>query len=332
MVGVIIFAVIIPFLVGDYWFSAILIPFMAFTLAAIGLNLLFGYCGQVSLGHAAFMAVGGYTATVLYIHHVPWPVSVFAAGLMTALVGLLFGLPCARLKGFYLLMATFAAQFTLPWVISRVVPLLVPAGLAVAGGDTVYPPVATIFGWEVDSYFERYFVSLAILMVMTVFAMNLVRSRIGRAWVAIRDHDVAANILGFNLARYKLLAFAISSFYAGIAGSLLVFFYYGNAHAGEFSVDLSLLMLAVVILGGMGSIIGNYFGTAVIITVPILLNRFLMALGHLSGIPITSGLVGGVQAIVYGALIIFFLIVEPLGLAKLWKNVKDYFRLWPFAY
>ncbi len=169
-------------------------------------------------------------------------------------------------------------------------------------------------------------------MVMTVFAMNLVRSRVGRAWVAIRDHDVAANILGFNLARYKLLAFAISSFYAGVAGALLVFFYYGNAHVGEFTVELSLLLLAIVILGGMGSIIGNYFGTAVIILVPIFLNRFLMDLGSALGIPITSGLVGGVQAIVYGALIIFFLIVEPLGLAKLWKNVRDYFRLWPFAY
>lgn len=330
--GVLVLAVLIPFKVGDYWFSVILIPFISFALAAIGLNLLFGYCGQVSLGHAAFMAVGGYTATVLYIHHVPWLVSLFGGGLMTSLVGLLFGIPCARLKGFYLLMATFAAQFTIPWMISRVVPLLVPAGLAVAGGDTVYPPVATIFGWQVDSYLERYFVSLGLLIVMTVFAMNLVRGRVGRAWVAIRDHDVAANILGFNLARYKLLAFAISSFYAGIAGGLLVFFYYGNAHVGEFTVDLSLRLLAVVILGGMGSIIGSYFGTTIIILVPILLNRFLMGLGSALGIPVSSALVGGVEVIILGILIVFFLILEPLGLAKLWKNVRDYFRLWPFAY
>jgi len=332
VMGVMIAAVLIPFMVGDYWFSVILIPFIAFAVAAIGLNLLFGYCGQVSLGHAAFMAVGGYTATILYIHHVPWLVSMLAAGLMTSLVGLLFGIPCARLKGFYLLMATFAAQFTMPWVISRVVPFLVPVGLAVAGGDTVYPPVATILGWEVDSYFERYFVSLAFLVALTIFAMNLVRSRVGRAWIAIRDHDVAANILGFNLARYKLLAFAISSFYAGIAGGLLVFFYYGNAHVGEFSIELSLLLLAVVILGGMGSIIGSYLGTAVIILLPVLLSPLLMTLGSALGIFVSAGLVGGVQFIVLGVLIVFFLIVEPLGLAKLWKNVRDYFRLWPFAY
>lgn len=332
IVGVVVMALVIPFFVTDYWFSAILIPFIAFCLAAIGLNLLFGYCGQVSLGHAAFMAVGGYTATVLYIHHVPWLLSMFAAGLMAALMGLIFGIPSARLKGFYLLMATLAAQFTIPWIISRVVPLLVPAGLAVAGGDTVYPPAAKILGWTIDSYFERYFVSLAFLMVMTVFAMNLVRSRVGRAWVAIRDHDVAAKILGFNLTYYKLLAFALSSFYAGIAGALLVFFYFGNAHVGEFTLELSLLLLAIVILGGMGSIIGNFFGTAVIIFIPILLNRFLPALGDILGIYISSGLIGGAVAIIYGILIVLFLIVEPLGLAKLWKNVRDYFRLWPFAY
>jgi len=332
VVGVLAFGVFIPFVASDYWFSVILIPFLLFTIAAIGLNLLSGYCGQWSLGHAAFMAVGGYTATVLYMHDVPFLASVFLAGLVTALVGLFFGIPSARIKGFYLLMATLAAQFTLPWAISRVVPLLVPAGLAVAGGDTVYPPVARILGWEIDSYFERYFVSLGFLLVMTVFAMNLVRSRVGRAWIAIRDHDVAAKILGFNLTRYKLLAFAISSFYAGVAGALVVFFYFGVAHVGEFSLDLSIKLLAIVIIGGVGSIIGNFFGTAFILFLPIFLNRSLTALGNALGFHVGGGIISGAEFFIFGALIVVFLIMEPLGLAKLWKNIRDYFRLWPFAY
>jgi len=332
LVGLLVVAVVIPFFATDYWFSAILIPFLTFTIATMGLNLMTGYAGQISLGHAAFIAVGGYTATILLIYDVPFLVTVVAGGLVAALVGLVFGIPSARIKGLYLAMATLAAQFVLPWAISRVVPLVVPTGLAVAGGDTVYPPMPRLLGWGIDSLFERYFVSLVTLAVMTLFAMNLVRSRVGRAWVAIRDHDVAAKILGVNITHYKLLAFAIGSFYAGVSGALMVFFYYGVAHVGEFGLDLSIKLLAAIIIGGLGSTIGSFFGTAFIILLPIFLNVSLTFLGNLSGFNVSTGIIAGVENIVFGALVVVLLIVEPLGLAKMWQNLKDYFRLWPFSY
>lgn len=325
-------AVGIPLVANDYWHGAIILPFLLFTIAAIGLNLLTGYCGQISLGHAAFMAVGGYTAAIAYIHHVPFLLSVFFGGVSAALIGLLFGIPSARIKGLYLAMATLAAQFALPWVISRVVPFFVPTGLAVAGGDTIYPPAIYIFGWRVSSYLDRYYVSLFFLALLTVFAMNLVRSRVGRAWIAVRDHDVAASILGFNITYYKLLAFAISSFYAGIAGALLVFFYFGVAHVLEFGLGLSVQLLAMVIIGGLGSNLGSFLGVVFILLLPIFLNQLLTFLGGIGGTFISSGITSGVESVIFGILVVLFLVVEPLGLAKLWENIKDYFRLWPFSY
>lgn len=332
LVGLLVIAVVIPFFATDYWFSAILLPFLTFTIATLGLNLMTGYAGQVSLGHAAFIAVGGYAATVLLIYDVPFLLTVLSGGLVAALVGLVFGIPSARIKGLYLAMATLAAQFVLPWAISRVVPMVVPTGLAVAGGDTVYPPRPHLFGLEIDTLFERYFVCLTILAIMTLCAMNLVRSRVGRAWVAIHNHDVAAKILGVNITYYKLLAFAIGSFYAGVSGALMVFFYYGVAHVGEFGLDLSLRLLGAIIVGGVGSIIGSFFGTAFIILLPIFLNVFLTLLGNLPGFNVSTGIIAGVENIVFGALVVVLLIVEPLGMARMWQNLKDYFRLWPFSY
>jgi len=327
---VIAFAVI-PYVATDYWFSAILLPFLLFSMAAVGLNLLAGYCGQVSLGHAAFMGVGGYVAVIASIHDVPFLLSVLLGGIVAALVGLLFGIPSARIKGLYLAMATLAAQFALPWIISRLAPLFLPTGLAI-GGDTIYPPATYILGMRIHSYHERYFVSLIILVLLTIFAMNLIRSRVGRAWIAVRDHDVAANILGYNITYYKLLAFSISSFYAGIAGALLIFFYFGVAHVLEFNLNLSVRLLAMVIIGGLGSIVGSFLGVAFILLMPIFLNQFLTFLGESMGLYISSGITSGVESLIFGLLVIVFLVTEPLGLAKLWGNIKDYFRLWPFSY
>ena len=338
-VVLVIAIIVIPLVADDYWFGAIILPFLIFSIAAIGLNLLTGYCGQISLGHAAFIMVGGYTATVLYIGvpHMgipsfPFLLSVLAGGLNAALIGLLFGIPSARIKGLYLAMATLAAQFTLPWVVSRVTPFFVKGGLAVAGGDTLYPPASYIFGWQIKTNVDKYYVALGFLMVLTIFAMNLARSRVGRAWVAIRDHDVAARILGFDITYYKLLAFAISSFYAGIAGGLLVFFYFGVAHVGEFGLLLSIRLLAIVLIGGLGSILGNFYGVAFFLLLPIFLNRMLVSVGDSLGIFVSTGITSGVETLIFGTLVIVFLIVEPLGFAKLWENFKDYFRLWPFSY
>ena len=338
-VAILVLAIVFPFLANtyfpaaaEYWIRAIILPFMIFTIAVIGLNLLTGYCGQISLGHAAFIMVGGYTATILSIYNSPFLLSVFLGGLSAALVGLFFGLPSARIKGLYLAMATLAAQFTLPWVISRVTPLVVPTGLSVAGGDTVYPPASYIFNWQITTNLDKYYVSLAFLILLTIFAMNLVRSRVGRAWIAVRDHDVAARILGFDITYYKLLAFAISSFYAGIAGALLVFLFFGVAHVGEFGLGLSVQLLAMVLIGGLGSILGNFFGVAFFLLLPIFLNQILLSLGEAAGIYVSTGITSGVEVLIFGTLVILFLVVEPLGLAKLWENFKDYFRLWPFSY
>ncbi len=324
---------------AEYWIRAIILPFMIFSIAVIGLNLLTGYCGQISLGHAAFTMVGGYTATILSIGmphlgipRVPFVFSVLLGGLNAALIGLLFGLPSARIKGLYLAMATLAAQFTLPWVVSRVTPFFVKGGLAVAGGDTLYPPASYIFNWQIKTNLDKYYVSLAFLILLTIFAMNLVRSRVGRAWVAVRDHDVAARILGFDITFYKLLAFAISSFYAGVAGGLLVFLYFGVAHVGEFSLLLSIQLLAMVLIGGLGSILGNFFGVAFFLLLPIFLNQIVTSLGEAAGIYVSIGITSGIEILIFGTLVIVFLVVEPLGLAKLWGNFKDYFRLWPFSY
>jgi branched-chain amino acid transport system permease protein len=329
---VVLATVLLPLLATDYWLSAIILPFLIFTIAAIGLNLLTGSCGQVSLGHGAFMAVGGYTAAILYIHDIPFILSIIVAGVGAALIGLFFGMPSARIKGLYLAMATLAAQFALPWVISRAAPFVVPTGLAVAGGDTIYPPAIYIFGWRVTSWQEKYYVALVFLALLTIFAMNLMRSRIGRAWIAIRDHDVAASILGFDITLYKLLAFTVSSFYAGIAGALLVFLFYGVAHVGEFGLNLSIQLLAMIIIGGLGSILGNFFGVGFIMLVPIFLNRLLTSVGETLGIYVSTGITSGVESLIFGTLIILFLVIEPLGLAKLYQNLKDYFRLWPFSY
>lgn len=331
--GVLLVAlVLIPLFATEYWFSAIILPFLLFSIAVIGLNLLVGSCGQISLGHGALMAVGGYAATLIYMREFPFLLSVISGGIVAALVGLLFGIPSARIKGLYLAMATLAAQFALPWVISRLTPLFLPTGQGAVGGDTLFPPAPYILGLRIQSYPERYFVSLLFLIILTIVAMNLLRSRVGRAWIAVRDHDVAANILGFNITYYKLLAFTISSFYAGISGALLIFFYFGVAHVLEFGLNLSIELLAMVIIGGLGSMLGSFLGVAFILLLPIFLNQFLTFLGDAAGFYVSSGITAGVESLIFGALVIIFLVTEPLGLAKLWNNIKDYFRLWPFSY
>ena len=333
IIAVVVLAFLIPLVATDWWLGAILLPWLIFTIGVIGLNLMAGYTGQFSLGHAAFMGIGGYTAVVFSAHGFPFLWNVVAGGIGGAIAGLLFGLPTARIKGLYLLMATMAAQFLLPWLTARLIPHLVPPGVIIGGGgDTVSPAPTMIFGWHVNTLAEEYYVALVMLILATVFAMNLVRSRIGRAWVAIRDHDVAARILGINIFRYKLLSFAVGCFYAGIAGALLVFLFYGVAHVDEFHFGWSLRVLGAVIIGGMGSMIGSFFGTGFIVVFPFMLNRALVALADATGLPITLGIITGIEFMVFGALMIIFLVFEPHGLAKIYQNFKDYFRLWPFSY
>lgn len=321
---------VIPVVGSEYWLSTIMIPFLAYALAAIGLNLLSGYAGQLSVGTGGFMAVGAF-ATYKLVTAFPGLNIVFAlflAGIVTALVGILFGFPSFRIKGFYLFVTTLAAQFFLIWLFNTV-PWFYNYN---ASGEISAPPRAVfghflVTGAEADPRAKYLFV-LTLVVVLTLLAKNLVRGRIGRAWMAIRDMDIAAEIIGIRPLRTKLLAFALSSFYCGIAGAIWAFIYTGSVSPSAFGLDVSLRVLFMIILGGLGSILGSFLGAAFIVLLPILLVRA----PQLAGLGLPVNLVTNLQAMIFGALIVFFLIVEPRGLARLWQIGKEKLRLWPFPH
>jgi branched-chain amino acid transport system permease protein len=317
----------IPYLTNEYWMGSLIVPFLIFALSALGLNFLTGYAGQLSLGHAAFMGVGAYGAVLLYARcGVPLLPSLLGGGLIAAAVGALFGLPALRIKGFYLVVSTLAAQFIIEWVITHVT--------WIGGGvfATIDTPPLQIGSWLLDTPVEKYYLTLAIVMLLTIVAKNLVRSRVGRAWMAIRDRDIAAEIMGIPLFHYKLLAFAVSSFYAGIAGGLMSCTYYAAANIEEFNLLLSFRLLGMIIIGGMGSVLGSFLGAGFIVVLPIFINQVLVVFGRMAGRLVTTDLLANTEFMLFGALIVFFLIVEPLGLARLWLTLKNYLRLWPFPY
>ncbi len=320
-------AVLLPPLLGEYWLKGILIPFLIFSLSALGLNFLTGYTGLLSLGHSAFMAVGAYTGVTLYGRYgVPLLVSIAGAGLMAALVGAVVGTPSLRIKGLYLAVATLAAQFIITWTIQHV--------RRISGGvyATLNTPPVRLAGRVLNTAVDQYYLTLAIVVVLLVFGMNLTRSRVGRAWMAIRDRDIGAQIVGISLLRYKLLAFMVGSFYAGVAGALVVFAWYGSANIEEFNLTNSIRILGMVIIGGMGSVLGSVLGAGFVTLLPIFVSIGLHEVAGWTGGQVTSDLAANLEHILFGALIIFFLAVEPLGLARLWKTVKDHLRLWPFPY
>jgi branched-chain amino acid transport system permease protein len=321
--------VVIPLAGNAFLLNAVMIPFLVFTLATIGLNLLTGYTGLLSLGTGAFMGVGAYacfklTAAFPQVNVVVW---ILASGFFSAAVGVLFGLPSLRIKGFYLAVATLAAQFFLQWCFIRI-PWLV--NYSVSGAIEV--PLRTLAGVPLTgptaTPVTRYLVVLSIVVAMTWVASNLVHGRIGRMWMAVRDMDLAAELIGIRLLRAKLLAFAVSSFYCGVAGATMVFLWYGGAEADVFAIDQSFLVLFMVIIGGLGTLIGCYFGAALIYILPIVLRE----LPQLFGLPVRPATVEQLQFMIVGALIIFFLIVEPAGLARLWQIAKQKMRVWPFPY
>jgi branched-chain amino acid transport system permease protein len=316
----------VPAFASPYLYTEILIPFLILSLAAIGLNILVGYCGQVSLGTGGFMAVGAYAAYNLWLR-VPelnnLIVVFLFGGLMSAAVGLLFGIPSLRIKGFYLAVATLASQFFLDWLFARVKWLTnyTPSGSVAVGR-------LEVFGWHVDTPADRYLLILGIVVVATVVAKNLVRGHIGRSWMAIRDMDIAAEIIGFRPLRTKLTAFAVSSFFIGIAGAMWGFLRLGSWEPLAFDINRSFQILFMVIIGGLGSLLGSFLGAAFIVLTPILLNQ----LPGWLGVHISTALISHLEFMVFGAMIVFFLIVEPHGLARLWAVAKEKLRLWPFPH
>ncbi len=321
--------VVIPLVASEYLFAAILTPFLVMSLAALGLNLLVGYCGQISLGGAAFMAVGAYGAYnfVMRVPGMPLVVALILGGVCAALFGMVFGLPSLRVKGLYLAVATLAAQFFSDWMFLRVRWLTVDSPSGVVGVSNL-----SVFGLPLESNVARYLFCLTVLVVLALAAKNLVRGAIGREWMAIRDMDVAAAVIGIRPMYAKLSAFAVSSFILGLAGAMWAFFYLGSWEPAAFGLDLSLELLFMIIIGGLGSIMGSFFGAAFIVVVPIVLNQLLPFFASLAGIAVTTTAASHAELIVFGALIVWFLIVEPHGLARLWSTGKEKLRLWPFPY
>ncbi|WP_119289728.1 branched-chain amino acid ABC transporter permease [Azohydromonas sediminis] len=324
------FAVVgVPLLVDEYLLRAILIPFLILSLAALGLNILVGYCGQISLGTGAFMAVGAYAAYnfVIRVDGLPMVVAILLGGVCATVVGVLFGIPSLRIKGLYLAVATLAAQFFWDWAFLRIKWF---TNYSTSGSVSVSN--LNVFGIPIETPAEKYLLCLGFMIVFAVLAKNLVRSHIGREWMAIRDMDVAAAVIGIRPVYAKLTAFAVSSFMVGVAGALWGFVHLGAWEPAAFSIDRSFQLLFMVIIGGLGSIMGSFFGAAFIVMLPIFLNQFLPALGHLVGVEISTAAVSHAEFMIFGALIVFFLIVEPHGLARLWSIGKEKLRLWPFPH
>ncbi|HEX4779768.1 MAG TPA: branched-chain amino acid ABC transporter permease [Usitatibacter sp.] len=316
---------VVPFIASDYMFRAILTPFLILSLAALGLNILVGYCGQVSLGTGGFMAVGAYAAYNLAVRvpQLDLLVVFVLAGLCAAAVGVLFGIPSLRIKGFYLAVATLAAQFFIDWAFARIQWFTndTPSG-------SVSAPPLEILGYAIQGPQRKYLLVLAIVSVAALVARNLTRGAIGRSWMATRDMDVAAEVIGIRPLTAKLSAFAVSSFFVGISGALWAFVYLGSWEPLAFDVNRSFQLLFMVIIGGLGSILGSFLGAAFIVIMPLVLNQ----LPTMLGIPLSTAMISDIEFMVFGALIVFFLIVEPRGLARLWAIGKEKLRLWPFPH
>ncbi|MGE5089436.1 MAG: branched-chain amino acid ABC transporter permease [Candidatus Levyibacteriota bacterium] len=321
--------VVIPLTATPYLFSAILIPCLILALAALGLNLLTGYAGQLSLGAAAFMAVGAFMSYnfALRIPQLPLLLAFVGGGLSAAAVGIVFGLPSLRIRGFYLAVATLAAQFFIIWCLTKVGWFTDnnPSGVITA-------QAIVIAGYAFDTPQEKYLLVLSIVALMALAAKNMVRGNVGRQWMAIRDMDVAAEVIGIRPMRTKLLAFAISSFYCGIAGALFAYAYLGTVEPEAYSLDLSFRILFMVIVGGIGTVMGAFLGSAFIVVIPIALSTLVEFLDDTLHLGVPSSVSSNLELMVFGALIIFFLIVEPHGLARIWQITKEKLRLWPFPH
>ena len=321
--------VILPLVINDYFAKSVMIPFLVFCIAAMGLNILTGYCGQVSLGTGGFMAVGAYASYKLMTAFPELNIFfvVLLSGGITAAVGALFGLPSLRIKGFYLAVATLAAQFFLVWLFNKV-----PWFYNYSATGMITSPERTMFGYAITgpnaSPAATYLFCLSLLVVLAFLARNLTRGSVGRKWMAIRDMDIAAEIIGVNPLMAKITAFGVSSFYVGVAGAMIFSVYLGAVEVTEaFGIQKSFLLLFMIIIGGLGSILGSLVGAAFMVLMPVLLKNIMV-----NSFGWAIDIAAHFEFIIIGGLIVFFLIVEPHGLAQLWRIIKEKLRLWPFPH
>jgi branched-chain amino acid transport system permease protein len=313
---------IFPFVAGNYWLYMANLVGVAI-VAAVGLNILTGFAGQISLGHAAFVGIGAYTAAILTTRlGVPFLLCLPLSGLSAAFFGLIVGGPSMRMKGLYLCIATLAAQVIFEFI-------FVHWESMTGGIRGINLPAPSVLGVTLDNEFKFYFVTLAVVVICVTAARNIFRTRVGRAFIAIRDRDISAELMGINLLRFKMYAFGISSFMAGVAGCLWVNFL-RTVTPEHFPLMESIRYLAMIIVGGLGSVLGAIFGAIFMTLVPEILKNTLGLL--VDAFPQAMGYLFPLQQVVFGLLIVVFLVFEPHGLAEMWRRLKDYFRLWPFEY
>jgi branched-chain amino acid transport system permease protein len=312
-----------PLWLSNRWLSVSNLIFITI-IATTGLNILTGYCGQLSIGHAGFVAVGAYASAILTSKlNLPFPVGLISAGFIAGLIGLVFGIPSVRVKGFYLAISTIAAQFIIIWVINH--------WTDVTGGfNGMIAPVASIGGISFGSQASQFYLILVVTILVIFGAKNLARTRIGRAFVAVRDNDLAAEVMGINLFRYKLLAFFIGCFLAGIAGSLMAHCLWGSINTENFPLMDSILYVGIIIIGGLGTTMGPIFGVLFIRLLEQLITYLSPVLESTFNLP--AGFTTGIGPVVFGLAIILFLILEPRGLSHRWQLFKASYRLWPFSY
>jgi branched-chain amino acid transport system permease protein len=326
IVALLVAAVAAPFFTSSLTLSSHLLPWLVWTSAALGLNLILGWAGQFHFGYAAIMGIGAYAAVHGARNGVPWEIAVVLGGLAATVIGSAFAFAALRVKGLYLALSTLALQFVMDWVISHVP--------AISGGmqATLQAPNLKLLGQTVSSETGLYYVALGWCLLVTVFMLNLRRTALGRALVAVREKDFAAAVIGVNSFYYKLVAFATSSFIGGVSGAILIFTFYRAVTPEQFAVNVSIELLAMVIVGGLGSIIGSYFGAAFILLMPGQINALIGFLASLFGMKLGVETLAHIPNAVYGSMIVLFLLIEPMGLGKLYGNLRNYLLVWPFGY
>lgn len=324
--AIVLFLLAAPFSLDRLYLSGYLLPWLLWSSAALGLNLLMGGAGQIHLGYGAVMAIGAYSSVHLVRNGVPFELALILSGIMSAAIGIVFGAAALRVKGLYLAMSTLAMQYIVDFTISHV------PGISGGTQASLQVPRVTLLGITVTGEVTTYYVALALCTIVTLFMLNMGRTSFGRALAAIREKDYAAEIIGVGTFKYKLLAFWVSSFIGGVVGAVLAVCYLRIVTPDQFHLDLSIQLVAMVIVGGLGSVLGSFFGAALILFAPIFFNNAIGTLATQFGLGISTDLRSHIPLMLYGGLIILFLLVEPLGLAKMYDNVRKYFLVWPFRH
>ena len=326
VVAVLLVALLAPFMMSGLYLNSYLLPWVIWSTAALSLNLLMGYAGQIHLGYAAVMAIGAYSSVHAMRLGVPFEFALILGGATAMIIGVGFGFTALRVKGLYLAISTLAVQYLVDWVLTHVP--------AIGGGTqaTLQTPTPALLGFEITTDIGRYYLAFGWCALVTIFMLNVKRTGLGRALIAVREKDYAASVLGVNSYYYKLIAFAVSSFFGGVTGAILAFTFFGAVTPEQYSIDISIQILAMVVVGGLGSVLGSFFGTGFILLAPLFLNNMVTGMAEAYDFGVSRSILSHIPLILYGGLIMLFLLFEPLGLAKIYDNIRKYFLVWPFGF